>query len=74
MNQKTLRTLIYVGAGAAVLYVVSSTARETVAAAANAVNPTSQTNAANRATNSLYQSITGSDGTPGTDLAEWLHE
>lgn len=36
-------------------------------------NPASQNNLANRGFNSLYQDVTGSKGTLGTDIYNWLH-
>lgn len=41
---------------------------------AKAIDPTDQNNAANTYFNRLYSSVTGSDGTLGTDLAGWLHD
>ena len=48
-------------------------AGETVKDAANAVNPTNQDNIFNRAFESGYSAITGSDDSPGVDMAEWWH-
>ena len=48
-------------------------ATETVKEAANAVNPTNPDNVINQGFNSVYQSVTGSRGTLGTDLADFFH-
>lgn len=60
-------------AAAAYLLKQGSAAASAVGSAANAVNPFNNDNIFNRAFNSAYQGVTGSDGTLGTDLYDALH-
>lgn len=48
-------------------------AGQALADAGQAVNPTNHDNVFNRGFNGLYQSVTGSGGTLGTDLADWIN-
>lgn len=53
-------------------WIVKDAAGE-VGKAAQAINPVNHDNVFNKGANSLYQAITGSSGTIGTDIADWLH-
>ena len=55
------------------LHKAKTAAVETAKAAANAVNPLNPDNVINEGFNGLYQSLTGSTGTLGADIADWLH-
>jgi len=48
-------------------------AGETIQEVGQAVNPTNPDNVINQGFNSVYQSVTGSEGTLGTDLADFFH-
>ncbi|MFL1484892.1 hypothetical protein [Marinobacter sp. LN3S78] len=75
LNQWTPKTTLIV-AGVAVVGVwwLSGRAWETARDVGEAVNPVNHDNVFNRGFEGLYQAVTGSDGTPGTDLAEWSDE
>lgn len=55
------------------VWYLKNKATETVTDAANAVNPTNPDNVINAGFNSVYQSVTGSDGSLGTDLADYFN-
>lgn len=48
-------------------------AGETLQEVGQAVNPTNPDNVINQGFNSVYKSVTGSEGTLGTDLADFFH-
>jgi hypothetical protein len=52
---------------------IADTVSNAASATVTAVNPTSSDNLANRAAVSIYQTVTGSTGTMGSDLYDWLH-
>ena len=75
MNQWSPKTVLIVG-GIAVLgaWYLKGKAGEMVKDVGQAVNPVNHDNVFNRGAESLYQAVTGSEGTPGTDLADWSQE
>lgn len=64
-------TLIIAAVVLFLLWYLKNRAGEAVEVVNRNLNPTEDTNLANRGFNWLYQSATGSDGTLGTDIAEW---
>lgn len=72
LSPQAQSTLILVIAGLLVLWYLKSRAGEVAEKAVEAVNPADQENLANRGFNWLYQTVTGSEGTAGTDLAGWM--
>lgn len=71
-----MKTKLYIGgaiAGVALLWYLKHKAGQAVTQAAQAVNPTNQNNIFNQGFNTLYQDVTGSKGSLGTDLAGWMN-
>jgi uncharacterized protein YdgA (DUF945 family) len=60
-----------VGVGVAWYY--GDQLRAQIAEAGEKVNPADRNNAVNQGTQSVYRKLTGSRGTIGTDLYEWVH-
>lgn len=52
---------------------LKSQAGAALASAGEAVNPVNRDNVFNRGAESLYTAITGSEDSPGADLADWVH-
>lgn len=74
MNRWTPKTtLIVAGVAVVGLWYVKRKATETIKDVGQAVNPVNHDNVFNRGFNSVYQAVTGSTGTLGTDLADWLN-
>lgn len=73
MNTPSIRGVDFTGlailAGAAVLVYLGYELVKHV----SLFNPASQNNLANTGFNSLYQNVTGSQGTLGGDIYSWLH-
>ena len=72
-NMSTKNTALFwlaIGGGIALLYYL---AKKEVTAAANAINPLNPGNVFNTATTDLYQTVTGSQGSIGTDLYNILN-
>jgi Flp pilus assembly protein TadG len=70
---KVLLGVIALAGAGYVLYRVSKAAAEVAGAAAQAVNPFNNDNIINQGATSIYQGATGSTGTIGTDLYDWMH-
>lgn len=71
-----MKTKLYIGgaiAGVGLLWYLKHKATTAVTQAAEAVNPTNPNNVINSGFNSVYQDLTGSKGSLGTDLAAWMH-
>lgn len=67
---------LLIGAGAAAVVVLALVARKGVivaADAAQAINPLNNDNVINRGFTSVYQTVTGSEGTLGTDIYDFTH-
>jgi len=73
------RKFLYIGAavaGLAVAYMVyrsSKAVAGVVADAAEAINPLNNQNIINRGFTNIYQGVTGSEGTLGTDIYDGFH-
>lgn len=63
-------TAVVVGLG---MWWLAHKTKETVKEVANAVNPLNPDNVINEGFNGLYSAVTGSAGTLGTDIYDWLH-
>lgn len=75
MNAWTPKTvLILAGVAVAGGLYMRYKAGETVKDVANAVNPVNHDNVFNQGFEGVYRWATGSQGTPGTDLYDWVHD
>lgn len=74
LSPKAQQTLVLVIAVLLVLWYLKNQAGEAAEKAVQAVNPTDSENLANRLFNWVYQGVSGSEGTAGTDFAAWMHE
>lgn len=73
MGALKTETLIVAGIALALIYMARKAA-DTAAEAANAINPLNNNNVFSQAANSLWQMSTGSKGTIGTDIYDYVHK
>ena len=75
LNQWTPKTtLIVAGVAVVGVWYLSGRGVEVVKDVGQAVNPINHENVFNRGFNALYGAVTGSEGTLGTDVADWSEE
>lgn len=67
-------TLIVAGVAVVALWYLKNRTVETAKAVGQAVNPINHDNIFNQGAEGIYGAITGSNGSPGTDLADWVHD
>ena len=74
INGQVISTALVIGATGLAVWWFSGAAGRAASATGTALNPTDRDNIFNRGFNGLFQSVTGSEGTLGTELANFFSD
>ena len=73
INGQVISTVLVIGAVGGGLFLISRGVSQGLNSAGTAINPVDQDNIFNRGFNGLFRGVTGSEGTLGTELADFFN-